>query len=171
MSRKSKYKELCHAYDIGVEACDNYRRECRECVQELRASIIETLGCLDTKIFMFQPSKGFVFKSHIIQGDAFDTEFGDHGTAIIGFAINLNLDLQDKFFTFLVILKKVEDKFHFHIIDDEVEFINTADGFANFGEHLFQISKKNLSERLNIFLESPEEKSSPIGFRVQHDDE
>jgi len=169
MTRKNNYKELCAAYDIGVEACDNYRRQCREFVQELRASIIESLGCLETKIFMFQASKGFVFRSHVIQGDAFDTEFGDGGTAIIGFSINVNHDLQDKFFTFMVIFKQIDGKFHFHIIDDEAEFINTADSFADFGEHLFGIAYHNLAERLQNFLESPDEVSAPIGFRVQHE--
>lgn len=169
MPRKTKYKELCDAYDTGVDACNNYRKECREFVQDLRTSIIETLSCPDTKIFMFQPSKGFIFKSHVIQGDAFDTEFGDNGTAIIGFALNVNNDLQDKFFTFLVIFKKIEDKFHFSIIDDDEEFVSTSDGFIKFGEHMFQIAFKNLSERLAIFLESPDEKSAPIGFRVQRE--
>ena len=169
MTRKTKYQELCKAYDKGVEACNNYRHECREFVQELRSSIIDTLSCSDTKVFMFQPSKGFVFKSHVIQGDVFDTEFGDSGTAIIGFAINVNKELQDKFFTFLVIFKKIEDKFRFSIIDDDKEFVSTNDGFIDFGEHMFHVAFKNLSERLAIFLESPGEKSAPIGFRVQHE--
>lgn len=169
MPKKNKYKELCAAYDVGVEACDNYRRECREFVQELRASIIETLGCLETKIFMFQASKGFVFRSHVIQGDALDTEFGDGGTAIIGFSINVNQDLHDKFFTFLVIFKKIDNDFHFQIIDDEEEFVNSSDGFSNFGKRLFYVAYKNLSERLQIFLKSPDEVSAPIGFKVQHE--
>ncbi len=168
MTRKSNYAKLCDAYDDGVEACNEYRKECRDFVQELRTAIVESLGCPEGKVFMFQPSKGFVFKSRVIRGDAFDTEFADNGRAVIGFAINVNnLDLQDKFFTFIVIFKKVSDKIQFHIADDEdKKFYNTTEGINDFCHHLYKVAFKNLSERLKIFLQSPYEESAPIGFQV-----
>ena len=171
MTKRSKYKMLCEAYDQGVEACNEYRKECREFIQDLRGCIIEYLGCPETKLFMYQPTKGFIFKSHIIQGDSYDTEFGDKGTALIGFALNVNnVDLNNKFFTFLVVLKRTENKMVFGILEEEKEFAATHDGINHFCEYLFKVSQKSLRERLDNFLESPEEKAAPIGFRVKQAD-
>jgi hypothetical protein len=167
MPRRNRYKELCNAYDRGVAECDQYRRECHEFVHELRNSIIESLNCVETKVFMFQPSAGFVYKSQMIQGDALDTEFGENGTAAIGFAINVNGDsLDEKFFTFLVLFKKAGSKIRFSI-DEEKEFINSVEGISDFCDYLFEIARKNLLGRLSNFLQSPGEESKPIGFRVQ----
>ncbi|GAB4271973.1 MAG: hypothetical protein Kow0029_10170 [Candidatus Rifleibacteriota bacterium] len=168
MPKKNRYKELCEAYDKGVEDCNNYRRECREFVQELKSALVEYLQCPETKIFMYQATRGFVFKSHLIQGDAFDTEFIDNGLALIGFAINVNDDdLEDKFFTIVIQFKKIGQEFHFGIIDDDKEFTTENDGIIDFCDYFFKISLKTLRERLTIFLESPSEESAPIGFKVQ----
>jgi hypothetical protein len=170
MTRKSRYKELCDAYEKGVRDCDLYRKECREFVQDLRSALAEYLRCPETKLYMFQPTRGFVFRSHVIQGDAFDTEFAENGTALIGFALNVNdEELEDKFFTFIVLFKKKDKEFFFSILDDEEEFSTENDGIVDFCEHIFKVSLKNLNERLAIFLESPTEESSPIGFKVQRE--
>ncbi len=167
MTRKSHYKELCEAYDRGVESCDRYRRECREFVQDLKSALVEYLQCPDTKIYMFPPSRGFIFRSHILQGDALDTEFADNGLALIGFALNVNHDdLEDKFFTLIVTFKKIGKEFHFGLIEDEKEFTTESDGVIDFCEYLFKLSLKSLNDRLAIFLESPMEESAPIGFKV-----
>ena len=167
MPKKNRYKELCEAYDHGVKECDNYRKECREFVQELKSALLDYLQCPETKLFMFQPTNGFMFKSHVMQGDAFDTEFGEGGTALIGFAMNVNQDEhEDKFFTFIIVFKKYEKEFHFRMIEDDEEFTTEDDGIVDFCEHIFKISQKSLSERLAIFLESPEEETAPIGFKV-----
>ncbi len=167
MPRRNRYKQLCEAYDRGVTECDQYRRECHEFVHELRNSIIESLGCVETKVFMFPPSSGFVYNSQMIQGDALDTEFGENGTAAIGFAINVNGDdLEEKFFTFMVIFKKTGSKIRFSM-DDEHEFVNSNEGINDFCDHLFEVARKNLLGRLSNFLQSPGEESKPIGFKVQ----
>lgn len=164
---KTKYKELCDAYDKGVKDCEEYRQECYDFVQELRSYIIGTLKCAESKIFMFSPSQGFVHKSQIIQGDALDTEFEDNGTALIGFAINVNdQDLKDKFFTFIISFKKVADMIVFGIPFEDKEFNNTSKGMESFCKYFFSMAKENLSKRLEIFLQSPEEQSAPIGFKV-----
>jgi hypothetical protein len=168
MTKKSKYKMLCEAYEQGVESCNEYRKECREFIQDLRGCIIEHLGCPETKLFMYQPTKGFIFKSHIIQGDSYDTEFGDKGTALIGFALNVNdAAIENKFFTFLVVLKRIEDKMIFGILDEDKDFDATPEGSSEFCEYLFEVSQKSLQGRLENFLESPEEKAAPIGFKVK----
>ena len=169
MPKKNKYKALCQAYKTGVEECNNYRKECREFAQELRSSLIETLNCRETKVFMFQPTQGFIFKSSRLQGDAFDTEFADNGVALIGFAINVNGDdPEDKFFTFIVTFTKEKEHFIFKILDDEKEFDSKEDDVTDFCEHIFEVAQKNLSERLKIFLKSPTEESAPIGFKVNN---
>lgn len=166
MPRKNRYKQLCAAYDKGVEECNEYRRECREFVADLRNSIIESIGCPETKVFMFTPSTGFEYKGHMIQGDAFDTEFGENGTAGIGFAINVNDDdPDDKFFTFIVIFKKSGNEIHFNI-DEEKEFASTLDGINDFCDYLFEVAQKNLAGRLANFLQSPLNENKPIGFKV-----
>lgn len=170
MTRKNRYKELCEAYEHGVQECDTYRRECREFVQELKSALVDFLQCPDTKVFMFQPTRGFVFKSHVIQGDALDTEFVENGFALIGFAINVNAnELEDKFFTVVVIFKKIGSEFHFSLLDDDNDFSTHEDGLIDFCEYIFNVSKRSLDERLNIFLESPSEESAPIGFKVQRE--
>ena len=170
MSKKTKYKQLCEAYQKGVEECDQYRKACREFVVDLRGTLLETFQCPETKIFMFPPTHGFVFKSSRIQGDAYDTEFADNGVALIGFAINANLDSHDdKFFTFIVTFKKTQEKITCQILDDDKEFSNADDGLVDFCEHIFKLAHKNLSERLKVFLQSPDEESAPIGFRVQNE--
>lgn len=167
MPRRNRYKQLCEAYDRGVAECNQYRRECREFVHDLRNCILESLNCPETKIFMFPPSTGFVFNSQSLQGDALDTEFGENGTAAIGFAINVNDDdLEEKFFTFLVIFKKTGSKIIFSV-DDDKEFVNSNDGINDFCDYLFEISRKNLLGRLDNFLQSPREENTPIGFRPQ----
>jgi hypothetical protein len=172
MTRKNRYKELCTAYDNGVESCDQYRRECREFVQDLRSAIIEYLQCPDTKVFLFQPTRGFVFKSHVLQGDAFDTEFAENGTALIGFAINANdKELEDKFFTFIVLFKKKGEDFYFSLLDDAEDYTTKDDGIIDFCEHVFNVSVKSLNERLSFFLQSPEEEVAPIGFKIQQQKE
>jgi len=170
MTRKNHYKELCDAYDRGVKECDKYRHDCREFVHELKSAIIEFLQCPDTKLYLFPPSRGFVFRSHTLQGDALDTEFVENGQALIGFALNVNdKDIEDKFFTFIITFKKIGKDFHFGIIEDENEFTTENDGIMDFCEYVFNISIKNLNERLAIFLESPLEESAPIGFKVQRE--
>lgn len=170
MPKKNRYKELCEAYDHGVHECDTYRKDCREFVQELKSGLMDYLQCPETKIFMFPPTQGFVFKSHVIQGDAFDTEFVENGYALIGFAINVNAEeLEDKFFTVVVIFKKIGKEFHFSILDDDADYSTESDGIIDFCEHIFKVSIKSLNERLGIFLESPNEESAPIGFKVQRE--
>ena len=167
MPRRNRYKMLCEAYDRGVAECDQYRLECREFVHELRNSIVESLNCAETKVFMFSPSTGFSYNNQTIQGDALDTEFGENGTAAIGFAINVNGDdLEEKFFTFLVIFKKAGSKIRFNI-DEEKEFVNSNDGVTDFCDYLFEVAQGNLLRRLSNFLQSPGEENTPIGFKVQ----
>jgi hypothetical protein len=170
MTRKNRYKELCEAYSKGVTDCDKYRRECREFVQDLRSALVEFFQCPDTKVFMFQPTKGFIFKSHVLQGDAFDTEFAENGTALIGFAINANHEeAENKFFTFIILFKKKGEVFRFSLLDDKEEFTSEEDGIVDFCEHIFNISVKSLKERLTYFLQSPEEEMAPIGFKIQQE--
>lgn len=170
MTKKSFYRELCEAYDRGIAECDSYRKECRDFVQDVRNALVEYLQCPDTKVYLYPPSRGFIFRSHILQGDALDTEFADNGVALIGFALNVNHDnLDDKFFTFIVAFKKVGKDFHFSLIDDEKEFSTENDGIVDFCEYLYKISLKSLNDRLAIFLESPMEESAPIGFKVQRE--
>ena len=167
MPRKNLYKKLCEAYDMGVAECSQYQQECREFVQELRTAIIENVHCPETKLFMFPPSTGFVYNSQSLQGDALDTEFGENGTAAIGFAINVNDgDLEEKFFTFMIIFKKAGSKIVFSV-DDDKEFVNTNEGINDFCDYLFEVAQKNLLGRLDNFLKSPEKMNAPIGFRPQ----
>ncbi len=167
MPRRNRYRQLCEAYDRGVAECSQYQQECREFVQEIRSAIIESLNCPETKVFMFSPSSGFVYNSQSLQGDALDTEFGENGTAAIGFAINVNDNhLQEKFFTFLVIFKKTGSKILFSV-DDEKEFVNSNDGINDFCEYLFEMARKSLLGRLDNFLQSPRDMNTPIGFRPQ----
>ena len=169
MPRHNRYKQLCEAYDRGVEECNQYRRECHEFVTELRSCIVESLNCPDTKIFMFPPSNGFVFNSQSLQGDALDTEFGENGSAAIGFAINVNgNDLEEKFFTFVLIFKKTGSKIIFSI-DDDKEFVNDNEGINGFCHYLFEVARKNLLGRLDNFLQSPLDENKPIGFKLQHE--
>ncbi|MDD3148555.1 MAG: hypothetical protein PHD82_14775 [Candidatus Riflebacteria bacterium] len=170
MPRRNRYKQLCEAYDRGVTECSQYQNECREFVQEIRSAIIESLNCPEPKVFMFSPSSGFVYNSQSIQGDAFDTEFGENGTAAIGFAINVNDDdLQEKFFTFLVIFKKTGSKILFSV-DEDKEFVNSNDGINDFCDYLFEMARKSLLGRLDNFLQSPKEMNAPIGFRPERED-
>ncbi|MDD3378157.1 MAG: hypothetical protein PHF08_11990, partial [Candidatus Riflebacteria bacterium] len=105
-------------------------------------------------------------KLSYFQGDALDTEFGENGTAAIGFAINVNgNDLEERFFSFILIFKKVDNKISFNI-DDEKDFYNTPDGIINFCEYLFEVAHKSLSNRLKNFLQSPSALNKPIGFRL-----
>ncbi|GAB1353958.1 MAG TPA: hypothetical protein PLK28_07325 [Candidatus Rifleibacterium sp.] len=167
MPRKNRYKQLCEAYDRGVAECSQYQKECREFVQEIRTAILEYLNCPDPKLFMFTPSSGFVYNNQSLQGDALDTEFGENGTAAIGFAINVNDDdLQEKFFTFLLIFRKTGSKIIFNI-DDDREFVNSNEGINEFCDYLFEIAQKNLLGRLDNFLQSPEKMNAPIGFRPE----
>ena len=166
MHRRSKYKQLCEAYGLGVEECNQYRSECREFVHDLRNSLIESLTCPETKVFMFSPSTGFVFNSQSLPGDALDTEFGENGTAAIGFAINVNNDdLEEKFFNFLVVFKKAGSKIIFNL-DDDNEFVNSNEGINEFCDYLFEVARKNLLGRLNNFLQSPLTVNNPIGFKL-----
>lgn len=164
--RVSLYKKLCEAYDLGIKDCQAYQKECRDFVHELRHCIIESLGCPETKIFMFPPSVGFVPEGSRDHGDEFDTEFGENGTAAIGFAINVNdRDIQEKFFTFLIVFKKSDSKITFNV-DDNKDFKNTPEGIKEFCDYLYKEAEKNLLGRLKNFLQSPEETSKPIGFRA-----
>lgn len=167
MPRRNRYKQLCEAYDSGVEECNQYRRECYEFVQDLRNAISESLNCAETKIFMFPPSTDFVFNGHSLQGDAHDTEFGENGSAAIGFAINVNDgDLEEKFFNFVVIFKKAGSKIVFSI-DEEKEFANSNEGINDFCDYLFEVARKNLLGRLQNFLQSPLDQNTPIGFKLE----
>ncbi len=167
MPRRNRYKQLCEAYDRGVTECSQYQQECREFVQEIRTAIIESLNCPETKVFMFPPSSGFVYNSQSLQGDALDTEFGENGTAAIGFAINVNdNDLQEKFFTFMIVFKKTGSKILFSV-DDEREFVNNNEGINDFCEYLFEVARRNLLGRLDNFLQSPKDMNTPIGFKPQ----
>lgn len=167
MPRKNRYKQLCAAYEKGVLECNEYRRDCYEFVNELRNSIIESLNCPETKVYLFPPSTGFDFKSQQIKGDAFDTEFGENGTAGIGFAINVNdEDLDEKFFNFIIVFKKNGHKITFNI-DDEKEFENSLDGINDFCDYLFTVAHKNLAGRLANFLQSPFSENKPIGFKIE----
>ena len=146
--RENRYKKLCEAFDIGIKECRDYQQECRDFVHELKNSIIESLGCPETKVFMFPPSTGFIPEGGHLHGDEFDTEFGENGTAAIGFAINVN----GKSITFNV--------------DDNKDFKNTPEGVKDFCDYLFKEAEKNLLGRLKNFLLSPEDASKPIGFRM-----
>lgn len=166
---KSKYLQLCEAYQLGIDECDAYRKECREFVHDMKNHIMEGLGCLETKVFMFPPSTDFVFNSQTLHGDAFDTEFGENGMAAIGFAINVNSDLlEERFFTFIIMFKKVAGEIIFNV-DDNKEFKNTPEDICDFCEYLFEIAHKNLSNRLKNFLQSPDAENKPIGFRLNQD--
>lgn len=165
-TKTNKYKQLCDAYKKGIKECDAYTKECREFVHDIKNYIMESLYCPETKIFMFPPSSGFVFNTQTLRGDALDTEFGENGTAAIGFAINVNgNDLEERFFTFILIFKKVDNKISFNI-DDEKDFYNTPDGIIDFCEYLFEVAHKSLSNRLKNFLQSPHTLNKPIGFRL-----
>ena len=162
----SKYKQLCEAYDIGIKECNDYCTECRDFVQDLKNSILEYLGCRETKLFMFPPSAGFVYNNQTLQGDALDTEFGENGQAAIGFALNVNGEgLEEKFVTFIIVFTKAGEKISFSV-DDEKEFVNTNDGINNFCEYLFEVARKNLKNRLQNFLKSPDSANKPIGFKL-----
>lgn len=167
MPRKNRYKLLCEAYDKGVLECNEYRKDCYEFVNDLRNSIIESLNCPETKVYLFSPSTGFDFKSQQIKGDAFDTEFGENGTAGIGFAINVNDEaLEERFFNFIVVFKKNGNKITFNI-DDEKEFDNSQDSNNDFCDYLYKVAHKNLSGRLANFLQSPFSENKPIGFKIE----
>jgi hypothetical protein len=169
MPRKNRYKTLCEAYDKGVSACNEYRRECYEFVNDLRSAVIESLNCPETKVYMFPPSTGFDFKSQQLKGDAFDTEFGENGTAGIGFAINVNNEaLEEKFFHFIIVFKKNGNQITFNI-DDEKEFVNSHDGINDFCDYLFEVAQKNLANRLAEFLQSPMNTNKPIGFKIEEE--
>lgn len=166
--RENRYKKLCEAYDKGVKECLEYQNECRDFVHELKNSIVESLGCQETKIYMFQPSVGFVPSHGHDHGDEFDTEFGENGTAAIGFAINVNgKSLEEKYFTFLIVFKKTGSKITFNV-DDNKDFKNTPEGVKEFCDYLFKEAEKNLLGRLKNFLTSPEDASKPIGFRAEN---
>ena len=164
--RENRYKKLCEAFDIGIKECRDYQQECRDFVHELKNSIVESLGCPETKVYMFPPSTGFIPEGGHLHGDEFDTEFGENGTAAIGFAINVNgKSLEEKFFTFLIVFKKSGANITFNV-DDNKDFKNTPDGVKEFCDYLFKEAEKNLLGRLKNFLLSPEEASKPIGFRM-----
>ncbi len=167
MARKeNRYKKLCEAYDLGIKECVEYQQECRDFVHELKNSIVESLECPETKVFMFPPSTGFVREEGHLQGDEFDTEFGENGTAAIGFAINVNgKSLEEKFFTFLIAFKKTGNQIIFNV-DDNKDFKNTPEGVKDFCDYLFKEAEKNLLARLKNFLQSPEDAAKPIGFRM-----
>lgn len=162
----SRYKRLCDAYDQGIKECLEYQNECRDFVHELKNSIVESLGCRETKVYMFPPSTGFVPEGGHLHGDEFDTEFGENGTAAIGFAINVNgKSLEEKYFTFLIVFKKTGKTITFNV-DDNKDFKNTNEGVKEFCDYLFKEAEKNLLGRLKNFLHSPEDASKPIGFRA-----
>lgn len=166
VTKGNKYKTLCEAYKKGVEECDSYRKECREFVHDIKNSIMESLNCPETKVFMFSPSSGFVFNNQTLQGDCFDTEFGENGTAAIGFAINVNGDdLEEKFFNFILIFKKIDSQISLNI-DDERDFYDTPEGIENFCNYLFEMAQNSLENRLKKFLQSPNTSDKPIGFRM-----
>lgn len=165
----SRYKRLCEAFDQGIKDCQNYQNECRDFVHELKNSVVESLGCSETKVYMFPPSAGFVPEGGHLHGDEFDTEFGENGTAAIGFAINVNgKSLEEKFFSFIVVFKKTGKIITFNI-DENEDFKNTPDGVKDFCDYLFKEAEKNLLGRLKNFLHSPEDASKPIGFRASGD--
>ena len=164
--RENRYNKLCEAYDRGIKDCQDYQKEWRDLVHELKNSIVESLNCSETKVFMFQPSLGFVLEGNRDHGDEFDTEFGENGTAAIGFAINANgPSLKEKFFTLLVVFKKSDSNITFNI-DDKKDFKNTQDGVKEFCDYLYKEAEKNLLNRLQNFLHSPDDTSKPIGFRA-----
>ena len=167
MPRKNRYKQLCEAYDRGVTECSQYQQECREFVHDIRSAIAESLNCPETKVFMFPPSSGFVYNSQSLQGDALDTEFGENGTAAIGFAINVNdAALQEKIFTFMIVFKKTGSKIIFSV-DDDREFVNNNEGINDFCDYLFEVARRNLLGRLDNFLQSPKNMSATIGFKPE----
>ena len=162
---KSKYKQLCEAYDFGIKECNNYCKECRDFVQELKNNILDYLGCHETKLFMYPPSTGFIYNNQTLQGDSLDTEFGENGQAAIGFALNVNgNDLEEKFVTFIIVFKKIDNKISFSV-DDEKDFWNTHEGIEKFCDYLFEVANDNLKNRLQNFLKSPESANKPIGFK------
>ena len=167
MARKeNRYKKLCDAYDLGIKECNEYQKECRDFVHELKNSIVESLGCPETKVFLFPPSTGFMKEGGHLRGDEFDTEFGENGTAAVGFAINVNgKSLEEKFFTFLIVFKKSGSIITFNV-DDNKDFKNTPEGVSEFCDYLYKEAEKNLLGRLKNFLQSPDETSKPIGFRL-----
>jgi hypothetical protein len=167
--KTTKYQALCEAYQIGIDQCDLYRKECQEFVHDMKNHIMEGLSCRETKIFMFSPSGNFTFNSQTLQGDALDTEFSENGMAGIGFAINVNGDqLEERFFTFILMFKKVDDDFIFNV-DDNRDFKNNPEDLSKFCDYLYEIAHKNLSNRLQNFLQSPNAENKPIGFRVGSD--
>jgi hypothetical protein len=164
--KTTKYNSLCEAYQFGIEECDLYRKECREFVHDMKNHIMESLNCPETKIFMFSPSGNFVFNSQTLQGDALDTEFGENGMAAIGFAINVNGEhLEERFFTFILMFKKVDGEFVFNV-DDNKDFKNEHEDICKFCDYLYEIAHKNLTNRLKNFLQSPDAENKPIGFRL-----
>lgn len=171
VGRKSRYQKLCAAYDNGVAECNQYRQECYDFVNDLRSAVIENMDIPETKIFLYSPEKGFVLKKHRFSGGAFETEFADGGVSLIGFAINANDDkAEDKFFTFIVSFKRVKDGMFFSLIDDDCEFPNSPEGFADFCEYLFETANGALRSRLKFFLQNPEEEEgAPIGFKVNRE--
>ena len=71
-------------------------------------------------------------------------------------------------FTFLIVFKKTGSKITFNV-DDNKDFKNTPEGIKDFCDYLFKEAEKNLLQRLKNFLQSPEDASKPIGFRMASD--
>ena len=51
-------------------------------------------------------------------------------------------------------------------VDDNKDFKNTHEGVNEFCDYLFKEAEKNLLGRLKSFLQSPEDATKPIGFRM-----
>jgi hypothetical protein len=168
--QKNRFRLLCEAYDKGVRECDEYRTACREFVVDLRGAIVEFFSCPEHKIFLYPPTQGFTYRSHILQGDATDIEFLENGDAVIGFAINASNtvdELENKFFTFLVRFRKTGPKMVFGLYEDESVFEASEEGLGKFCDYFFPITVDTLERRLEFFLQEPE-KPLPIGFQVRN---
>jgi hypothetical protein len=168
--RKSRYREICQAYNQGVTSCDEYRKTCFDFVNDLRTALIENLDIPETKVFLYPPSKGFILRDHRFEGGAFETEFVDGGVALIGFAINANdTKPEDRFFTVIVSFKRIEGEMFFSLVEDDQEFPGNHEGMVLFCDYLFETAAAALKRRLDFFLESPAEESAPIGFKVNRE--
>ena len=168
--RKNRYQKLCDSYARGIKSCDDYRKACYEFVNDLRTALIENLEIPETKVFLYSPTKGFILRNHRFEGGAFETEFADGGLALIGIAINANdIQHEDQFFTIIIRFKRVDGVMYFGLVEDEREFPNSHEGFVEFCDYLFETATSALCKRLEFFLESPEEESAPIGFKVNRE--
>ena len=142
MSKSSRYKEICDAYNRGVKACDEYRVECHDFVLDLKAAIVEQFACPEHKVRLFPPTKGLPLGSLSRPGDPSDMEFSEDGHCLIGVAINANRsikEINDKWFTFIAQFKKIRGVMQFGLFDDENRFPTDAEGLELFCEFLFQL--------------------------------